>query len=464
MPQRRLVLHALAASPLARGSALRAQPATTDIGGILAQRVAQEGVGMVAFVASGAQVDLAAAGPLAAGGKEAVDADTRFEWGSITKTFTALLLADMVVRRELALGDAVEAVLPRGLKLRDSAGEPIRWGDLATQRSGLPRLPDNMKPAQASDPYADYDSAALEAFIAGWKPEVTRGTVYGYSNLGFGLLGHALGLRAGSSYEAALTTRVLTPLGLDGVRLRITGRTLPAVAQGHDAERRPVPAWQFQAMAGAGALVGSARELALYAQAALGVVETPLEAAFRLALSRQADGPGPDNPVGLAWLMGPLNGRTVANHDGGTYGFSSSLFLDPERRRASGVLANAFVGVTDVALHLLDSAVPLRNVAAERAAQKSAQERAGISLPAAELSALAGSYALSPQFKLVVRARDGRLFAQATGQGEFEIFAAEPRRFFAKVTPLEVLFEGDKGMPAALTLLQGGQRLRFARE
>ncbi|MGK3151714.1 serine hydrolase domain-containing protein, partial [Staphylococcus shinii] len=88
------------------------------------------------------------------------DADSRFEIGSITKTFTALLLADAVVRGDLKLDGAVEAALPDSLRLRDSAGAPLRWRDLATHRSGLPRLATNMTPARP-DPYADYDWASL---------------------------------------------------------------------------------------------------------------------------------------------------------------------------------------------------------------------------------------------------------------------------------------------------------------
>ncbi len=378
------------------------------------------------------------------------DADSVFEIGSITKTFTALLLADAVVRGELKLDDAVERALPDGLKLRDSSDQPLRWLDLATHRSGLPRLASNMMPATPDDPYADYDWASLRLFLKGWQPQVARDSRFEYSNLGFGLLGHALALRQGTDYATLLTRRVLQPLGLQ----EHIGFDRPGLLQGHDAKGKPVAPWHFQsATAGAGALQGSVRGLLRYGQAAIGAHEHPLREAFALCLQRRAAGGAPLNPIGLAWLLASLNGRTLFTHDGGTAGFSSSLWLDPDRRGVAVVLANAQVPVGDLALHLLDASAPLRNLAATR--------QASIVLAAGQLQPLAGVFAMNAQFKLTIRADGARLFAQATGQGEFELFAKAPRRFFAKVTALEIEFDADA---QALTLFQGGGTTRFVRE
>lgn len=463
-PRRRQVVGSLGALPLAAcwpASAPAAAPAaSTDLAALLSARLQHQGVGLVAAQIDPRGLRFGAAGSRRAEGGPAPDADTLFETGSITKTFVALLLADMAQRRELALDDAVDSVLPDGLKLRDNAGAPLRFIDLATHRSGLPRLPSNIVPTQPADPYADYGSALLHAFIADWRATRARDASYDYSNLGAGLLGHALALRAGQPFEPLLRTRILAPLGLEGMVLAMPGSAVGALAPGHDAQRRPVPPWHFDVLAGAGALRGSARHLARYAQAALGLIDTPLAEAFKATLTPHGAGPGPHNPVGLAWVLGPLNGRRIAHHDGGTYGFSSSLFLDPQRQQASVVLANAMVPVTDLALHLLDASVPLRDLGTE--AQVTSAE--AMTLEAAALSALAGSYALSPQFKLRLRADGQRLFAQATGQGEFELFARSPRVFFARVTPLTVHFDGEPGAPKQLTLHQGGQQLRFVRE
>ncbi|MBL8329492.1 MAG: beta-lactamase family protein [Rubrivivax sp.] len=461
-------LAALAGSAVAGSLAGRALPAAAQTAtqpaaepawaAALRLRARHEGRGFAAALIMPGGDELAFAGTRSATQASAPDAGDRFEYGSVTKTFTALLLADAVQRRDLQLAEPVEAAL--GRPLRDSAGEPITWLDLATHRSGLPRLPANLEPPRPADPYAGYGAAQLQAFVEAWKPQVPRQARWEYSNLGFGLLGHALGLRAGKPYPALLAERVLQPLGLTDIRVATPGDPGAGLLPGHDDQRRAVPRWTFDALAGAGALIGPLPALVRYARCALGLVDNPLAPAFALTLQRHADAGQPANAMGLGWILGTLNGRRIANHDGGTYGFSSSLFLDPGGRRASVVLANAFVSVTDLALHLLDPAVPPRDVVAEQAQT----QRPAAEVAASALAVLAGVYALNPQFKLSVRTREARLFAQATGQGEFELFAQDTRRFFARITALEILFEGDGGTPPALVLSQGGQRLRFVRE
>jgi CubicO group peptidase (beta-lactamase class C family) len=437
---------------------LRPQPEPPALASALRERARLEGMGYIAALIGADGVRFVSAGRRSAADAQAPDATAKFDYGSISKTFTALLLADMERRGELALTDAVEDVL--GQRLRDSTGTPLRWLDLATHRSGLPRLPSNLEPRNPADPYADYDVARLQAFIAQWKPDVPRQARWAYSNLGFGLLGHALAQRAGMPYARLIAERVLRPLGMDDVRVAAAGAADMGLLPGHDTQRQVVPHWTFDVLAGAGALVGSAHSLARYAQAALGLVPTPLAASFQRCLERHAGGAGPGQAMGLGWLLGSFEGGPLANHDGGTAGFSSSLFLDPQDVRATLVMANASVPVTDLALHALDTRAPLRDVAAEQ----QQTQRPAVTLPAGQLAVLAGSYALNAQFKLKVSAREGRLFAQATGQGEFELFAIDARRFFARVTPLELQFEGDAGEAPALVLHQAGRELRFVRE
>jgi D-alanyl-D-alanine-carboxypeptidase/D-alanyl-D-alanine-endopeptidase len=90
-----------------------------------------------------------------------VSEKTVFEIGSINKTFTGTLLADMVARKEVALDDPISKYLPKGVTAPSRNGRAITLLDLATHRSGLPRLPDNHKPADPQNPYAS--SAAIPA-------------------------------------------------------------------------------------------------------------------------------------------------------------------------------------------------------------------------------------------------------------------------------------------------------------
>jgi hypothetical protein len=166
--------------------------------------------------------------------------------------------------------------------------------------------------------------------------------------------------------------------------------------------------------------------------------------------------------MGLGWMVLPERG--LATHDGGTGGFSSSLWLNLRERRGALALANAQVGVADIASHLLDAKAPLRDLAAERRKREELAAQATLALSAAQAQVLVGVYALSPQFKITVRKRGTQLFAQATGQGEIEVFARGPRRLFAKVAPLELDFEGQEGQAPAFVLHQDGRQNRFLRE
>lgn len=420
---------------------------------LLSGRLAEQGVGLAALQVDRGGTSIVVGG--SAGATLPLAEDARFEIGSITKLFTALLLADAVVRRSFGLRDPVEAVLPLGITLRDAAGAPIRWLDLATHRSGLPRLPFNFAPRELADPFADYDEAMLLRFLRDFRPTLVRDTTWQYSNLGYGLLGWALGRAAGRSYAQLLAERVLQPLGMGASTLALPGRGLPGRVAGHDADKRPVPPWHFDVLAGAGALAMPAADLGRFVEAALRPDDTPLAEAFRLAQRRHADGGSTTPAMGLGWMQTALDGRTLLHHDGGTGGFSSSLWIDPARRRAAAVLANALVEVNDLALHLLDETVPARNFALLR--------QPGLPLDAAGLAPLVGVYALRPAFKLTIGLREDQLWAQATGQGAFPLFARSPRRFFARIAPLEIEFS-DGSPPDALTLFQGGLTLRFVRE
>ena len=419
-------------------------------------RARQEGMGLAGARADASGPRFAYAGRRSFGDGRAPDEDSWFEWGSITKTFVGLLLAQMTLARELALDEPVEAAL--GQRLRDDRNAPLTWADLATHRSGLPRLPANLHPGDPRDPYADYGADALRAFLGSWQPAVGRDTRWEYSNLGFGLLGHALARRAGMGFDELLRRRVLDPLNLPQARLALSGQALSPLLTGHDARRDPVPRWRFDVMAGAGALVGPAPALLRYGQAAAGLLDTPLRAAFDLAMQPRADGQGRAR-MGLGWMLAPLRGQMVATHDGSTFGFSSSLWVDRAGGRTALVLANARVPVGDLALHLLEPTVPPRDLAREAASV----QREAVPVEAQALGLLAGTYEFSPQFAVVVRVRAGRLYAQATGQGEFELFALDPRRFFARVTDLEIHFSGEAGVPKGFVLHQGGQQLRFNR-
>ena len=274
-------------------------------------------------------------------------ADTRFEIGSVTKVFTALLLADAAERGAVALDAPIGRYLPDSVDAPTHEEQSIQLLHLATHTSGLPSLPANLNVrANPRDPYVNYGAPALHAFLDGYELPRASGAQYAYSNLGAGLLGHLLARQSGtSSYPALLRRRVLAPLGLGGTYVPPPADTTDAaLAQGYAAPGQPASYWRFDTLAGAGALRSTTADLLRFLEQQLAPGATPLSAAIRRTHERRPDLPG---PVALGWhvasppdVAGPLYW-----HNGGTGGFRSFVGFLPEEQRGVVVLTNGGIPV-----------------------------------------------------------------------------------------------------------------------
>ena len=167
------------------------------------------------------------------GGGVKPDQDTLFEIGSITKTFTSLALAGLVADGKLKLDDEVKTLLPAGqVTMPSRSGKEITLLQLSTHTSGLPRMPDNKAPKDPKDPFADYDAAKLYAFLSGYTLTRDPGAQWEYSNLGVGLLGHALSLKANKTYEALVADRITGPLKLKDTTIALSAEQTKRLAPG----------------------------------------------------------------------------------------------------------------------------------------------------------------------------------------------------------------------------------------
>src|SRR4051812_43065959 len=214
IPRRDFLLGALASSVFA--TRLRADFLPDDeVRTILRDRIegARQSLGIVACVFDSERQKTVSHGRSGAANDRPLDGDTVFEIGSITKVFTALLLTEMVTRGEVSLDDPVAKYLPETVKMPERNGKQITFLDLATYRSGLPGLADDI-PNDGANPYANYTSQRLYAFLSGHTLKFEPGRHYEYSNLAFALLGHALSLKADAPYEELVVSRICAPLGL----------------------------------------------------------------------------------------------------------------------------------------------------------------------------------------------------------------------------------------------------------
>lgn len=293
-----------------------------------------------AQAAQGARVHLA--------GTQQVGGRPLFQIGSITKTVTALALATAVVRGEVDLDDPVAPLLPEVEAW--PRGAPITLRELATHTAGLPRIPPGQWHkvlTRDQDPYADLDAPVLYRNLAKTRLHA-RGRMR-YSNYGYGLLGHALAERAGTTWEELVQREVLRPLGMAD-----TTSQPPAAAEAGDAERLRVltghrrsgvpreVAWTFaDAMAGCGALWSTVEDMLAYLQAQLQPPEGVLGEAVRLTHSE-----------GLAWMPLPRMSRTSGwFHNGGTYGFRSIALFTADA--ATVVLTNSDRAVDGLGFQIL---------------------------------------------------------------------------------------------------------------
>ena len=205
--------------------------------------------------------------------------DSVFEIGSITKTFTGLILAQMVEQKSVRLTDPVRELLPPGTVAEPASGLEITLLDLSDQHSGLPRMPDNFAPADHTNPYADYDTKLLYAYIAKHGVALTSTAPFEYSNLGVGLLGAALANRAGLSYNDLLHLQITGPLNMTDTAITLTPSMRARFIEGHDGAHNPAHAWDLDALAGAGGIRSTAADMLTYLEAQLHPDKLPATAA-----------------------------------------------------------------------------------------------------------------------------------------------------------------------------------------
>jgi serine-type D-Ala-D-Ala carboxypeptidase/endopeptidase len=338
--------------------------------------------------------------------------------------------------------DAPVAQLLPDFKIPSRGDKEITLGDLATHHSGLPRMPSNFLPKDPANPYADYDLTKLKAFLEEYQLPRDPGVAFEYSNLGFGLLGHALAQSVPTTTSGALTDDdILKPLGMTMSGTVFTDSMRAHLAPGHDNAGKIAKNWDLDALAGAGGLRSTAHDMLRYLRANMGISASPLTAAMKLAQQPRRD-MNKAMRIGLAWLT---SDKGIIWHNGGTGGYRSFLGFTADGRRGVVILTNTTADPDDLGFATLDADAPLT------------PNYQAIVLPTASLDEYVGTYKLAENFLLkIYRSNDG-LLAQATGQGPVPIFPSAPNAFFARVAGIRISFSRDPaGAVDGLVLHQNG--------
>ena len=292
-----------------------------------------------------------AAGRLDNGTSQEVNGETVFEIGSVTKTFTTLLLQDMVERGEVKLDDPVAKYLPESVKVPSRNGKQITLLDLATHTAGLPRDPSNLTPGHGlpENAFADYTVEKLYAFLSSFALDREPGSKFEYSNVGMALLGHVLALKTGTNYEALVVERICRPLKMNSTGITLTPELRGRLARGHDQLGKPAPNWEFQVYDAAGGLRSTANDLLKYVSANLGLTPsrlTPLMQQTHVIRHKHTSDHG---DTAMAWYdrgEGYQSGLELLGHGGATGGYETFIGINKDQRRGVVVLSNQQGGLS----------------------------------------------------------------------------------------------------------------------
>ena len=361
-----------------------------------------------------------------------------FEIGSITKTFTGLLLAQAVLEKKLGFETTLRQALDPKQAFADPRVGDITLARLATHTSGLPRIPNNLGRSDR-DPYADYDTGKLLAWVATVKLDKAPPHDMSYSNAGIAILGHVLERSLGDSWDNLVRSRICTPLGMHDTTTKPDAEQQKRLAPPFKGEGEAHP-WNFKAFAAAGALRSTAADMMIYARALNSPEKTPLHEAIRLAVKPLAEG------IGCCFF---LNEGTIS-HGGGTGGYRTQVQATPMADHVRIVLINNAE---------FDDTRVLREI--ERRGFKAV---AGPKPGEEELRAYLGVFQLDARQKFTFILRNGQLWGKLTGQSFFPYIYEKDDTFFHKPFAVRLIFERDaEARVVAVTLDQNNRKTRCRR-
>jgi len=319
-------------------------------------------LGIVVGLIDGEHREVFGYGKVALEQEEVPNGESVFEIGSITKVFTATLLASMVQEGQVKLDDSVQKYLPDGVKMPRGSQREITLEDLATHVSGLPRMGDNFQPRDWNNPYANYTRENLYEFLNGYSLSREPGDKYEYSNFGMALLGHVLALKAGRGYEQLLMESLCEPLGMKDTRIKLTQEQRKRLVAGHGqialGEVKmiiPMKNWDFEVLAGCGALRSTANDMLRFLEANMCLDKTKLQ---RVMESTHQQKHKIDDGMGVGWgwhvILKGSDQEPIIWHNGQTGGYASFCGFMQNNKRSIVVLSNTAVSVDEAGLGILE--------------------------------------------------------------------------------------------------------------
>ncbi|RZA03572.1 MAG: class A beta-lactamase-related serine hydrolase [Sphingobacteriaceae bacterium] len=313
----------------------------------------QNTAGLSLGVIRGGKVSVYNYGEATKGNNKLPDGNTIFELGSITKTFTSILLAWYVNQGKVSLNDPITKYLPTEVAANPQLKD-IKLVNLSNHTSGLSSIPSNsglQRPYDEANPYKNYSRQLLFDYLAKCTLIANPGEKYAYSNLASGVLGSILEKVSGKPYEQMVAEIITQPLGMKSTIQKIYPMLTPRVATVYDEEGNQTSPWDFDALASAGALRSSMNDMLLYVKANMnskGI--SPLDKAINLTHQITLNN---DARIGLSWHIIVVGGVDYYFHNGGTGGSSSFLAFNKEKQLGIVILSNAAESTDPIGVSLL---------------------------------------------------------------------------------------------------------------
>lgn len=265
------------------------------------------------------------------------DAATMFEIGSITKTFTAYVLTAVLMENKIAETELIIKYLPDSVAQNKNLNS-ISFLNLMNHTSGLPRLPENMKPVNNRQPYEDYSSKELFSYLKSCTPK-TDGK-YDYSNLGAGVAGVLAERVSGKTFAALLDKYIFLPFKM------VTSANLIAESKnkstGYYTSDNKAEYWNMNVLAPAGGLKCTGTEMLTYLQN-MCFPKTENSKSIIDKLTTQTVTLNPKIAIGRGWhIFNDKDQPLFYWHNGGTYGFSTFCAFTKDKSKAVIVVINQF--------------------------------------------------------------------------------------------------------------------------
>ncbi|MCH9654318.1 MAG: serine hydrolase [Planctomycetes bacterium] len=387
-------------------------------------------------------------GVLGENGTPAPNDKTIYEIGSISKVFTSLLLADAVVSGQIKLDDPISVIM-KELSATNPKLANITFAQLSHHVSGLPVMPTNFKPADSTNPFAGYNRKLLTDYLLAAKPVRKPGEGYEYSNLGAGLLGDLLSRQAGMSYEALLNQKLTEPLKMSDTTITLSSAQAKHLAPPHNAALLLEKSWDFDSLAGCGAIRSNLDDMLLFAKASLDPPDGQLGKTIELAWKQHKPPAEANLAMGLGWMI--AGDRSTRWHNGQTGGYHCMILVNRSLKSATVLLCNtAVMDVDALAQQIFQTSVGMK--VKPRTFEKEFKVDPKVA------KRLEGKYQLAPGILITVQVKEGRMMAQLTGQQFLALIPKSETEWKYQAVDATLKFELPKtGKSPKVTLHQAGR-------